>query len=283
MALNFLNRNRNSERAEMSFIDHLDVLRGHLFRSVVSIAIGAVIVGIFNKFFIQEVLLGPTHSRFPTYRWMCALGHNLRLGDALCMKEIAIKMQSTAVAAQFSMWFSVILIGGIIIAFPYIFYEFWNFIKPALTKKELSKTRGVIFWVSLLFFTGIFFGYFIVSPYTINFFANFQIDPNIENRWTISSYVDTMIPLVLGSGLAFQLPLVIFFLAKVGIVNASYLRKMRKYAIVIIFIVAGIITPGPDMISQMTVAVPLIILYEISIILTKRVEREKAKEEAEWD
>jgi sec-independent protein translocase protein TatC len=283
MALKFLNRNRDSEKAEMSFIDHLDVLRGHLFRSVVAIALGAVVVGIFNKFFIQEVLLGPTHARFPTYRWMCTLGHNLHLGDALCMKEIGIKMQSTAVAAQFSMWFSVILIGGIIIAFPYIFYEFWSFIKPALTKKELSKTRGVIFWVSLLFFTGVFFGYFIISPYTINFFANFQLDPGIENRWTISSYVDTMIPLVLGSGLAFQLPLVIFFLAKVGIVNATYLKKMRKYAIVIIFIVAGIITPGPDMISQMTVAVPLIILYEISIILTKRVEREKAKEEAEWD
>lgn len=282
MALKFLNRNRGVERAEMSFIDHLEELRGHLFRSVIAIALGAIIVGIFNSFFIKKVLLGPTHSSFPTYKIMCNLGHKLRLGEALCMNEIGIKMQSTTVGAQFSMWFSVVLIGGLIIAFPYVFFEFWRFIKPALTSKELNRTRGVIFWVSLLFFTGVFFGYFIVSPYTLNFFANFQLDETIENKWTISSYVDTMIPLVLGSGLAFQLPLVLFFLAKVGIVTATYLRKMRRYAIVIIFIVAGIITPGPDMVSQLTVALPLMLLYEISILLTRRVEKERAQEEAEW-
>jgi sec-independent protein translocase protein TatC len=280
MALGFLNRNRGTDKAEMSFIDHLDVLRAHLFRSVVAIAIGAIFVGIFNSFFIKKVLLGPTHANFPTYKWLCRLGDFLHI-HALCMKDIGIKMQSTAVAAQFSMWFSVVLIGGIIIAFPYIFYEFWKFIKPALTEKELSKTRGAIFWVSVLFFTGVFFGYFIIAPYTINFFANFQLDENIENHWTISSYIDTIIPLVLGSGLAFQLPLVLYFLSKVGIVNATYLKKIRKYAIVIIFIIAGIITPGPDMISQMTVAIPLLILYEISIILTRRVEKEKAKEALE--
>jgi sec-independent protein translocase protein TatC len=282
MALGLFKRNPDSEKAEMSFIDHLDVLRGHIFRSVIAIIIGAIIVGIFNRFFIRDVLLGPTHADFPTYKWLCRIGHSLNLGDALCMGQLNVKMQSTGVSTQFSMFFTVIIIGGIIIAFPYIFHEFWKFIKPALTKKELNKTRGVIFWVSFLFFTGVFFGYFVIAPYTINFFANFQLDDNIENRWTIASYIDTMIPLVLGSGLAFQLPLVIFFLAKVGVVNAGYLRRVRKYAIVVIFIVAGIITPGPDMISQLTVAVPLLLLYEISILLTKRVEKQKAKEESEW-
>jgi sec-independent protein translocase protein TatC len=283
MAFSFFRRNQGEGRAEMSFIDHLEVLRGHLFRSVIAIAIGAIFVGIYNKFFIKSVLLGPTHASFPTYGIICGIGKALHLENALCMQGIAIKMQSTSVAGQFSMWFSIVLIGGLIIAFPYIFYEFWKFVKPALTKKELSRTRGVIFWVSLLFFTGVFFGYFVIAPYTLNFFGNFQLDENIENRWTITSYIDTLIPLILGTGLAFQLPLVMLFLAKVGIVTGTYLRKMRRYAIVIIFIIAGVITPGPDVVSQMTVALPLLLLYEISIILTRRQEKRQAEEDAaEW-
>jgi sec-independent protein translocase protein TatC len=283
MALKFFKRGVEMERSEMSFIDHLEVLRGHLLRSAIAIAIGAIVVAIYNKFFVRNVLMGPTHTDFPTYVWMCKLGRKLGFGDGMCIRDINIPMQNTVVGGQLSMFFSVIFIGGMIIAFPYIFWEFWRFIKPALTKKELSRTKGVIFWVSFLFFTGVFFGYLIVAPYTINFFANFQIDENIENKWTIASYLDTMIPLILGSGLAFQLPLVLFFLAKVGIVSGSYLKKVRKYAIVIIVIIAGIITPGPDVVSQMTVALPLLLLYEISIVLCRRVEKEKAREEAqEW-
>ncbi len=266
----------------MSFIDHLEALRGHLFRSVIAIAGGAIIAGVFNSFLIKNVLLGPMQGSFPTYGVLCRLSHSLGMGDALCMNGLNIKMQSTEVGSQFSMWFTVIFVAGIIIAFPYIFYEFWRFIKPALTKRELDKTRGVIFWVSLLFFTGVFFGYFVIAPYTINFFSSFQLDESIENRWTIGSYVDTLIPLVLGSGLAFQLPLVIFFLAKVGIVTATYLKKIRKYAIVVILIIAAVITPGPDLVSQISVALPLMLLYEISIILSKRVEKERAAEAKEW-
>ncbi|HEY0750658.1 MAG TPA: twin-arginine translocase subunit TatC, partial [Chitinophagaceae bacterium] len=229
-----------------------------------------------------KIVMGPTHSDFPTYKLLCTMGRSLGLGDALCMKEIGVLMQNTAVSGQFSMFFTVVLIGGLIIAFPYIFWEFWTFIKPALTKKELSRTRGVIFWVSLLFFLGVGFGYFVIAPYTVNFFANFQLDSNIENRWTISSYVDTLIPLILGTGLAFQLPLVMYFLAKIGGVTPGYLRKMRKYAIVIIIIIAAIITP-PDVISQIIISIPLLLLYEISIFLTSRVVREKeSREVEEW-
>lgn len=283
MALKFLNRNKSDNQSEMSFVDHLEVLRGHLFRSVLAIAVGAIVVGIYNKFVIQRVLMGPTHSDFPTYVAMCKFGNNIGLGASLCIREINVPMQNTVVGGQLSMFFSVILIGGLILAFPFVFWEFWKFVKPALTQKELSRTRGVIFWVSFLFFLGVFFGYFVVAPYTINFFANFQIDENIENRWTISSYLDTMTPLILGSGLAFQLPLVMFFLAKVGIVTATWLKSVRKYSLVVILVVAGIITPGPDIISQMTVALPLLILYEISIVLCRRVEKDRAEEEAkEW-
>jgi sec-independent protein translocase protein TatC len=282
MALFGFRRSRDDDKAEMSFVDHLEVLRGHLFRSVIAIAIGALAIGIFNKFFVHYILMGPTHNDFPTYKVMCKLGRAIHLERALCMSAVEVKMQSTSVAGQFTTFFSVILIGGFIIAFPYVFWQFWKFVKPALTKKELQKTRGVIFWVSLLFFTGVLFGYFVITPYAINFFAKFQLDKNIENRWTIGSYFDIMTPLILGSGLTFQLPLAMFFLAKIGIVSATILRKVRKYAIVIIFIVAAFITPGPDVISQVIVAVPLLLLYEISIWLTASVEKEKKKEEAEW-
>src|SRR5215218_4211747 len=282
MALSLFKRNKGQERAEMSFIDHLEVLRGHLFRSVLAIAIGAVIAGIYNKFLIKNILLGPTHDSFPTYGIICKIGKSLNLGNALCMQGLAIKMQSTVVSGQFSMWFTVVLVSGLIIAFPYVFGQFWSFIKPALTKKELNRTRGVIFWVSFLFFTGVLFGYFVVAPYALNFFFHFQLDDIVENIWTINSYIDMMLPLVLGSGLAFQLPLVIYFLAKIGIVTAAYLRKMVKYAVVIIFIVAGIITPGPDVVSQLAVAIPLLILYFISIFLAARVDKERAKKDEEW-
>lgn len=282
MALSLFGRGKkdNGEKAEMSFVEHLEVLRGHLFRSALAIAVGAIVFIVYNTFFVREVLMGPTHADFPTYKWLCRLGHAIGLGDNMCMKDIGLKMQSTSVSGQFSMYFTLIFVGGIIVAFPYIFWEFWRFIKPALTKKELSKTRGVIFWVSFLFFLGITFGYFIIAPYTVNFFANFQLDDNIENRWTITSYIDTLVPLILGTGLAFQLPLVMFFLAKVGLMSPVFLRRNRKYAIVIILILAGIITP-PDVISQIICTIPLMLLYEISIWLTAKVQREKELEEKE--
>ena len=281
MALSLFRRNKDSERSEMSFVDHLEVLRGHLFRSAFAIAIGAVVVGVYNKFFIRGVLMGPTHDDFPTYSVLCKIGQALNI-NRLCMKGIAVKMQSTAVSGQFSVFFNVILIGGFIIAFPYVFWQFWKFVKPALTKKELRSTSGVIFWVSFLFFTGVLFGYFVIAPYTVSFFANFQLDTNIENRWTITSYLDTLVPLILGTGLAFQLPLVMYFLSKVGIVGSAFLKKYRKHAIVIMLIVAGVITP-PDVLSQIIVTLPLILLYEVSIVLAKKVEKAKEEEERrEW-
>lgn len=281
MALKFLKKTQQDEQAEMSFVDHLEVLRGHLFRSVVAIAIGGGIVAFYNKFFVKNILMGPTHSEFLTYRLLCKAGRRLGFGDSLCMEEINVPMQNTVVGGQFSMFFTVIIVGGLIIAFPYVFWEFWKFIRPALTKKELSRTRGVIFWVSFLFFTGVLFGYFVIAPYTVNFFANFQLDENIENRWTIGSYIDTLVPLILGTGLAFQLPLVMYFLSKVGLVTPEFLRGARKYAIVIIIIVAGVITP-PDVVSQIIVSFPLLILYEISIWLSSKVQKEEEKKELEW-
>jgi sec-independent protein translocase protein TatC len=280
----FKRRTRNGdEQEEMSFVEHLDVLRGHLFKSALAVAIGAIVMAIYNKFIVQRILMGPTHADFWTYRTLCALSQKWGFGNKLCMTEFHVRMQSNAVAGQFDTYFNIILIGGFILAFPYVFYQFWKFTKPALKPNELKNTRGVIFWVSLLFFLGVIFGYFVIAPYTINFFANFRIDSNIENIWMISSYFTTIAQLILGAGLAFQLPLVMYFLAKIGVVSAAYLRRVRKYAILIIVIVTSIITP-PDMLSTIVASVPLILLYEISIVICVRVEKKQAKEDAVvWD
>ena len=277
----FSRNSKGGDRAEMSFIEHLDVLRGHLFKSAIAVVVGGIIMAIYSNFITKKILMGPTHGDFPTYSVLCKLSQKLGMGSKLCMEQINVKMQSTAVSAQFNVYFNIILIGGFILAFPYVFHQFWKFTKPALTAKELRNTRGVIFWVSVLFFLGVLFGYFVIAPYTINFFAHFSIDENIENRWTIASYFNTIVPLILGSGLAFQLPLVMYFLAKVGVVSAKYLRRVRKYALLIMLILAGIITP-PDMISQIVCTIPLMLLYEISILLCVRVEKKEKEAEAEW-
>ncbi|HEX6169519.1 MAG TPA: twin-arginine translocase subunit TatC [Chitinophagaceae bacterium] len=282
MAFSLFGRKKGGleEKAEMSFIDHLEVLRRHLFRSVLFIVAGMIVAGIYNEFIVDKIVLGPIHEDFVTFRKICEWGRAIGLGDRMCIGKIGVTMQNVDTTGQVSLFFTSLFVGGFIMAFPFVFREFWNFVRPALTKKELKKTRGVIFWVSFLFFTGVLFGYFILMPFSMNFLATFSMSESIQNIWTIKSYINTMMPLVLGSGLAFQMPLVIFFLAKIGIVTGSFLRKNRRYAIVVILIVAAIITP-PDVISQTVVTLPLWLLYEISIVLASRVEKEKAKEEAE--
>jgi sec-independent protein translocase protein TatC len=276
----FNRKAKDGTKAEMSFIEHLDELRGHLFKSAVAVAIGGIVMGIYHNYIVKTILMGPTHQDFPTYRFLCHISERWGLGTKLCMSHINVKMQSTAVTGQFDVFFNIILIGGFILAFPFVFWQFWKFTKPALNQKELKNTSGVIFWVSLLFFIGVLFGYFLIAPYTINFFSNFSIDDNIQNIWTVTSYFNTIVPLILGAGLAFQLPLVMFFLAKIGVVSSRYLRRVRKYAILIMLIVASMITP-PDMLSPIICTLPLMLLYEISILLCVKVEKKKAKEDAE--
>lgn len=285
MALKFFSWRKKSdhtEKAEMSFIDHLEELRKHLFKSLIAVVIGMVIAGIYSKFIIDVIVLGPIKEDFVTFRKICALGRQIGLGDQLCIGKLNVVMQNVDTTGQVSLFFTSLFVGGFILAFPFVFREFWKFVKPALTKSELRKTRGVIFWVSFLFFLGIFFGYFFLMPFSMNFLATFTMSDTIQNIWTIKSYINTMMPLVLGSGLAFQMPLVIYFLAKIGLVSVSFLRKNRRYAIVAILVLAAIITP-PDVVSQSVVFLPLWILYEISILLTARVEKEKARlEPEEW-
>lgn len=282
--LNFLKKRDKAPKGEMSFIDHLEDLRWHLIRSVIAVAIGAVIVLIFTKDIVNGVLLAPTRSDFISSRWMCSLGHSIWLGDALCFPGIDAKFLENTMTGQFIAYFTMGFIGGFVIAFPYIFWEFWRFVKPALSEKELKKTRGIIFWVSFLFFLGVAFGYFILTPFMVNFYFNFKLSEQIVIMPSFSDYLENLIYTTVGIGVLFQMPLLVMLLARIGVLRASFLRKYRRHAIVIIVIAAAIITPSTDPFSLTIVTIPLYLLFEASVALAARInkDQDKQREAEEW-
>jgi sec-independent protein translocase protein TatC len=279
-----IRKGENSENAEMSFIDHLEALRWHLVRAVIAWLLGAVAIFIYIDWVFDNIVYAPAHSDFITYRALCNFGHKLHLGEALCMPPVSIPLQGNTISGPFMSAISIAMIGGIIIAFPYLFWELWKFIKPALSPKEIKYARGSIFWVSLCFFSGAAFGYFLLAPFTFNFLANFTLGTVGAYKYmpTLDDYIDTLNSIILGCGVAFELPILAYVLAKIGIISAKFLKTYRKYAFVVILVVAAVITPSPDWTSQTIVAIPLLILYEISVILCARVDKQKAKEEKEW-
>lgn len=265
-----------AEEKEMSFLDHLEELRWHIIRSVVSIFVFAIIAFLSKDFIWHNIILGPSRPDFLTYTTLCRISD--AIGSAvLCIDTLPFTIQSRQMSGQFTMHISSSFIIGLICAFPYAFWEMWRFISPALYSTEKNLTRGATFFVSLLFLMGIFFGYYIVSPLSINFLANYQVDPSILNEFDITSYVSTLSMLVLACGLMFQLPIIIYFLSEAGIVTPELMRTFRRHAIVVILIVSAIITP-PEVISQILIALPLLILYEISIFLSAMVLKRKKKE-----
>lgn len=274
----------NSQEKEMSFIDHLEQLRWHLVRSVIAWLLASILTFVFIDYIFDNIILAPARSNFITYRALCNFGHYLHLGESLCMPPIDIKLQGNTVSGPFMSAISIAMIGGLIVAFPYLFWELWKFIKPALSPKEIKYSRGSIFWVSICFFTGGAFGYFLLAPFTFNFLANFTLGTTNAYQYlpTLDDYISNINNIILGCGIAFELPILAFVLAKIGIITGTFLKKTRKYSFVIILILAAVITPSPDWTSQAIVAVPLLLLMEISIVLASRVEKEKLKAEKEW-
>ncbi|MFZ9214475.1 MAG: twin-arginine translocase subunit TatC [Sediminibacterium sp.] len=277
------NRNRCEEKAEMTFIDHLEELRQHIIRSVIAILVMAAIIFIYRDWVFDNIITGPINPDFISYRLLCDFSHWAHMGNALCMPPVNINMQTTTFGGQFLSSISLALIGGILISFPYIFWEFWRFIKPALKDKELSNTRFIIFWVSFFFFTGAAFGYFLLGPFTFNFLGSFTLGTKgvLETRPTLTDYLDNLTNLILGCGIAFELPVLAYILTKIGLITPNYLRKIRKYAVVVILLAAAIITPSPDWMSQLIVFIPLFTLYELSILVSARVNKQRIKEEEE--
>ncbi|HTQ27158.1 MAG TPA: twin-arginine translocase subunit TatC [Puia sp.] len=284
MALNLFNR--NPEQAEMSFVDHLEALRWHIVRSLLAIVVLAVFVFIKMDWIFEKIITGPLHSDFISYTGLCKFGHLMHMGDVLCMQSIDhLKLQTTTFGSQFISSITIAFVCGFIVAFPYIFWEFWRFVKPALSPKELKSTRGAIFWVTFFFMLGIAFGYFLLAPFTFSFLWNYRLGFTglLETRPTLDDYLDNLVDILVGSGIAFQLPLVSWVLTRIGLITPNFLRTYRKYAYVAILFIAAIITPSPDWMSQTIVALPLIILYEISIRISVRVTKEREKrDKEEW-
>ncbi len=260
----------------MSFLDHLEELRFRLMRSAIAILLGAVVLFIFDEFVFNVVIFGPMKLDFFTYVQWCNLSHWLGFGDELCVKSVDYEVINTTMVGQFTSHIMVSIIGGIIIAFPYIFYEVWNFVKPGLRQQEIKAVRGVIFAASLLFFTGVLFGYYLIAPLSLQFLGSYQVG-DVKSMVTISSYMKTVVSCTFSSGLVFQLPVLVYFLTKIGLIGPALLRKYRKHALVAVLIVAAIITP-PDVTSQIIVTLPILLLYEVSIFISARVERKKAKQ-----
>ncbi|MBA4166317.1 MAG: twin-arginine translocase subunit TatC [Chitinophagaceae bacterium] len=271
MALSFLNR-RSQER-EMSFIDHLEELRWHIVRSLLAIIVIAIVIFVKMDWYFDTIIMGPIRPDFISYTGLCRFSHWIGAGDSLCVPITNTRLQSTTFGSQFISSISIAFVSGFIIAFPYIFWEFWRFIKPALTPKEISTTRFSILFVSFFFFMGAAFGYYLLAPFTFSFLGNYQLGQQhmIETRPMLSDYVENLTDITLGGAIAFQLPVVAYVLTRIGLVTPAFLKTYRKYSYVVILIVAAVITPSPDWMSQMIVTVPLVILYELSIIISKRV------------
>jgi sec-independent protein translocase protein TatC len=269
------------QSTEMSFLEHLEELRWHLVRSVAAIFIFTIAAFVMVDFVFGTVILGPAKPDFWTFKRLCDFG-NLVGWDALCIDNIPFRLQSRKMTGQFTMHIMSSFVIGIIVAFPYIFWEIWRFISPGMYSTEQKYSRGAVFFVTLLFAIGILFGYYIMSPLAVNFLANYQVDEMIMNEFDITSYVGTVTTLVLGSGILFQLPMVVYFLTKVGLVTPAFLRQYRRHAFVVILVLGAVLTP-PDPFSQILIAIPLLGLYEFSIFVSAGTLRRMKKREQEQE
>ncbi len=269
----------DNPEAEMGFFDHVEALRWHILRSVIAVAVCAAVVGVFYDFFFNTIILGICSKDFPTYRLMCAVGEKLNLKDAICIdKDIPLQLQNTALFGQITLLFQYSIIIGFVMAFPYIVYELWRFVAPALSAEQQKKTGRIILASSVFFFIGVLFCYFIIIPFSVNFAVGFTISDKIKNNFTIDNYIDFFTVMLLAIGAVFELPMIVYFLSRIGILGAGIMRNVRRYAIVFIIIAAGIITPSPDVFTQSIVAIPIYLLYELSILIAARNERLRAAE-----
>lgn len=255
----------------MSFLQHLEELRWRLVRSVAVILVLSIVLWIYQEWIMDTFFLSMSRPDFVTFDFFC------RNFTIMCSDEIPIDFQSTTVSGQFSYALMMSFMGGLVLAFPFVFYQLWSFVKPGLKSNEKMMVKGIVFYVSMLFFIGILFGYFVVAPMSVQFFGSYSISKNIENNFTISSYMSMILSTIFYTGLFFLLPVIAYIMGKIGLVSSGFLKKYRKHSIVGVLILAAIITP-PDIISQVIVSIPILLLYEIGILVVKRVEKKRANQ-----
>ncbi|MGC6428980.1 MAG: twin-arginine translocase subunit TatC [Flavobacteriales bacterium] len=254
---------------EQSFLDHLEVLRWHLIRSAIAIVLGAIIAFVNPHILFDQIIFASKDPSFATYQWLCWISRSLSLGDTFCILEMPFTLMNINMSGQFSTHIISSLVAGLIISFPYVFWELWRFIKPALHQGEQKFSRGIVFYTSFLFILGVLFGYYFVAPLSVQFLGNYQISAQVANQINLNSFISTVTTVCLANGLIFQLPVLVYFLSKLGLITPDFLRKYRRHALVCLLLLAAIITP-PDIMSQIMVTFPLMILYEISIKISSR-------------
>lgn len=264
---------------EMSFLDHLEELRWHLIRSTLAVILIGIVAFVFSRFIFDVIIFGPLEMDFVTNRLFCEAATSIGMESDFCKEKIPFTIQSRKMSGQFSADIWTAIWAGIIIGFPYLLYELWKFISPGLYEKERKHSKGFIFIASLLFFLGVLFGYYIVAPLSINFLGSYQVSERVLNEFDLDNYIGLLKSAVLACGIIFELPIIIYFLTKVGLVTPEIMKKYRKIALVIVLILSAIITP-PDVTSQIIVAIPVLVLYQVSIYISARVLKSEAKKEA---
>ncbi len=264
---------------EMSFLDHLEELRWHLIRSTLAVVLIGCVAFVMRGFIFDTIIFGPKNLDFPTYRFFCNIATFFGIDSEFCGDALPFTIQSRLMAGQFSAHIWTSIWAGVIIGFPYILWEMWRFISPGLYEKERKHSRGFILTASFLFFLGVLFGYYVVAPLSINFLGTYQVSQEVTNEIDLASYIGTVRAAVIACGIMFELPIVIYFLTKVGLVTPEIMRKYRKIALVVVLILSAIITP-PDVASQIVVAIPVLILYQVSIYISKVVIKNEAKKQA---
>lgn len=253
----------------MSFWDHMEELRMHIIRSIIAIVVLAVVAFLNRKIIFDVIILAPSKPGFFTNKVLCWVSHKLAL-NALCISDINLDIINISMSGQFLTHMYISIVAGFIVAFPYILWEIWRFVKPAMRNNERKYSRGGILVSTLLFVIGILFSYFMIVPLTVNFLGTYQVSPTVHNQISLSSYISTVVSLTFAVGVVFELPILVYFLTSIGVITPAFMKKNRKYMFVILLILAAIITP-PDMFSQVLVVIPLVLLYEFSIIISKRV------------
>lgn len=270
--------NSKNGDGEMTFLQHLEELRWHIIRALVAVVAGAIVAFIFKNIIFDHIILAPNNPDFITNRLLCRLA-DLVNAPVLCINQDPVELISIKMSGQFTTHINISLVAGLILAFPYVFWEFWSFFRPALYEKERKYARGAVTMASLLFLTGVLFGYFIISPLSINFLGSYRVSDIVTNQINITSYIGSVTSVALSAGVTFELPIVVFFLARIGVITPQFMRRYRRHAIVIVLILAAVITP-PDIFSLILVTIPLILLYEASIFIARRVVRKREKADA---
>lgn len=267
---------------EMSFLEHLEELRWHIVRSVLAVMLVAIVAFIFNEIVFDTIILAPKNPDFWTNRMFCNFAEKIGV-QALCINSRPFEIINIQMAGQFMTHILVSIIAGLILAFPYIFWEFWMFFKPALYSSEKKHTSGAVFFSSLLFILGVLFGYFLIVPLSVHFLGSYNVSAEVTNQISLRSYISTVSSITLAAGLIFQLPILAFFLTKVGLIDPPFLKKYRRHSVIVILALSAIITP-PDIFSQVMVCFPLLFLYEIGIMISRSVIRreEKRFKEDDW-